>query len=334
MSTVAQANYVVGTLAKEEVDPNVAETLSETADGLNTYIGDGDAPPPTPFDFIFDGNNGRAAGNLAPQKRTTPNGRFRQGQFQCQGRGLGATYSASDTPPIEIFRMAKGAGYVWTYSATPTPQWTATPVPFSTVPTHLSLGQYAQGDLYLQHGVQSNVVWTAEGLGVPIWNFDWQGIAGSVANATMPVITLPTANILPPVASGVVITLGAWGDAVLRKISFNRNRQITGTRVAQNLAGGHAGLVASGFSPEWEIEIERPLRANFNPEALQASASSIAFGAQYGSTQFNRWKAGTAQGQIINVVPGNDGGIATVSFTVRGHSSTPSTNDAEYLLWN
>ncbi len=334
MPSVAQSNLVIGTVAKEEVDPNTAETLSVSADGLNTYIGDGDPQPPTPIEYIFDGNTGRSAGNLAPQRRTNPNGAFRQGQFQCQARGLGSTYSAVLTPPREVFRMLKAAGYDLTYSATPTPQWTATPTPFSTIPTHLTLGVYAQGDLYMQRGVQSNFSYAAEGLGVPTWTFDWQGIFTSVANAVMPVITLLASDVLPPVASGVTVNINGASGLVLRSVSFNRNRQIAAARVAQNVAGGHAGLVASSFSPEWEIEIERPLRSALNPESLQASATSIPFSVQYGATQFNRWQHSTAQGQIINVQPGNDGGIATVRFTVRGHASTPSTNDAESLLIN
>ena len=47
MPTAARLNQVIGVLAKEEVDPNVAETLSNTADACNVFIGDGDPPAPT-----------------------------------------------------------------------------------------------------------------------------------------------------------------------------------------------------------------------------------------------------------------------------------------------
>jgi hypothetical protein len=334
MPTAVRLNQIIGVLAKEEVDPNVAETLSNTADACNVFIGDGDPPAPTPIEYLFDGNIGRAAGNLAPQRRTTPNGRFRQGQFQCLPKGLGATYSASAFPPNEVHRWLKGAGYDATYSATPTPQWSYTPTPATSVPTHLTVRQFMQGSQYDQSGVQADFSYETQDLGVPIFSFDWRGIASAPADASLPALTIGAAGIIPPVASAIVLSANAVTTLTVRRVAFRRNRNVETARLAQNLAGGHAGFVAGGFSPEWEIEVERPARSVFDPEALQAAATSIAFSVQFGATQFNRWAHSTAQGQIINTQPGAEGALATVVFTVRGFSSTPSTNDSELLVFS
>ena len=334
MPTAARLNQIIGVLAKEEADPNVAETLSNTADACNVYIGDGDPPAPTPIEYVFDGSVGRAAGNLAPQRRTTPNGRFRQGQFQCLPKGLGTTYSVSAMPPNEVHRWLKGAGYDATYSATPTQQWSYTPTPATTPATHLTVRQFMQGSQYDQAGVQADFSYETQGLGVPIFTFDWRGIASAPADQSLPALTIGAASVIPPVASAVIMSLNAVTTLTVRRVAFRRNRQTDTARVAQNLAGGHAGFIAGGFSPEWEIEVERPARALFDPEALHASATSIAFSVQFGATQFNRWTHSTAQGQVVNVQPGAEGGLATVVLTVRGHSSTPSANDAELLVFN
>jgi hypothetical protein len=334
MPTAARLNQVIGVLAKEEVDPNVAETLSNTADACNVFIGDGDPPAPTPIEYVFDGNIGRAAGTLSPQRRTTPNGRFRQGQFQCLPKGLGATYSGSAFPPNEVHRFLKGAGYDATFSATPSPQWSYTPTSATSTPTHLTVRQFSQGSQYDQVGVQADFAYETQGLGVPIFTFDWRGIALTPTDQSLPALTIGAAGVIPPVASAVVLSANGVTSLTVRRVAFRRNRNVETARVAQNLAGGHAGFIAGGFSPEWEVEVERPARSAFDPEALHAAATSIVFSVQFGATQFNRWTHSTAQGQIISVQPANDAALATVTFTVRGFSSTPATNDSELLLFN
>ena len=334
MPTAARLNQIIGVLAKEEADPNVAETLSNTTDACNVYIGDGDPPTPTAVEYVFDGNIGRAAGNLAPQRRTTPNGRFRQGQFQCLPKGAGVLYSGSAFPPNEVHRWLKGAGYDGTYSATPTPQWSYTPTAATSTPTHLTVRQFSQGSQWDQSGVQADFSYETQGLGVPVFTFDWRGIASLPSDQSLPALTIGASTIIPPVASAVVLSANGVTSLTVRKVAFKRNRNVETARVAQNLAGGHAGFVAGAFSPEWEIEVERPARATFDPEALAAAATSIAFSVTFGSTQYNRWAHSTAQGQIINVQPASDSALATVTFTVRGFSSTPSTNDSELLLFN
>ena len=334
MPVPARLNQVIGILAKEEADYGTAETLSNTADACNVYIGDGDPPVPSPVDFVFDGNIGRAAGNLAPQRRTTPNGATRAGQFQCLPKGLGSLYSAVLLPPNEVHRWLKGAGYDATYSATPTPQWSYTPTPATSTPTHLSVRQFMQGSQWDLSGVQCDFSYETQGLGVPIFTFDWRGLHVAPVTQALPSLTIGAAAVIPPVAAGVVNSINGVSTLTIRRIAYRRNRNTETARLAQNLAGGHAGFVSGGFSPEWEVEIERPARATFDPEALRAAATSIAFSAQFGTTQYNRWTHSTAQGQIVNVQPGAEGALATVVLTIRGFSSTPSANDAELILFN
>jgi hypothetical protein len=334
MPSAAQFNQTIGVLAKVEADPNVAETLSNSADGCTPYIGDGDPEAPTPIEFVYDGNLGGAAGSLAPQRRTTPNGRFRAGQFRALPKGAGVAYSAIVFPPREVHRWLLGAGYTGTYSASPSHQWSYTPTATGTVPSHLTVRQFAQGTQYDQFGVQCDFSYETQGLGVPVFTFDWRGVASAPSDAALPAITYDATAVIPPVASAIVTSINAVTTLTVRKVAFKRNRSNNTARIAQNLSGGHAGFIFGRYSPEWEIEVERPARATFDPEALMAAATSIGFSVQFGATEFNRWTHSTVQGQIVNVQPGADGGLATVTLTVRGFASTPSANDAELIVFN
>lgn len=326
-------NQVVGLLVKQEATYGTAETLSNSADGVNLYIGEGEPAAPEAYEYVFDGSLGRAAGTLAPQKRTNPNGRFRAGQVQVLPKGLGATYSISDLPPREVHRMLVMAGFDWTYSATPTPQWTATPQAAGTL-IGSTVRQFSQGSQYDQAGVLADFSFEAQGLGAPIWSFDWRGLASLPADASLPSITYSVPGVIPPVASAVVGNIGAFTTATIRRVAFRLNRSVDNPRVAQNLAGGHGGFVPGGMAPELEIEIERPARATFDPEAERDAATSRAVDVTFGSTQYNRWKVAMPQAQLMTVTPGNEGPIATVTLVYRAFASTPSANDFLSFLFN
>ena len=334
MPVADRLNQVVGFLAKEESIYGTAETLSNSTDGLNPYIGDGDPAAPSAYEYVFDGALGRAAGSLAPQRRTTPNGRFRSGEIQALPKGFGSAYSAGVMPPNEVHRLLKGSGFDATYSATPTPQWTYTPTAHSTVPTSLTVRQFAQGSQFDMAGILCNWAFETQGLGVPVWTFSWKGIASLPADQSLPSITLQATSVIPPVASAVVGNIGAFSAATIRRVGFRLNRNIETARVAQNLSGGHAGFVAGGRAPELEIEIERPTRSTFDPESELSAATSRAVDVTFGSTQYNRWKIALPQAQLASVTPGAEGNLATVVLVYRAFASTPTANDDVAVTFN
>lgn len=330
---MSNLNQVIGLLMKEEATYGTPETLSNTADGINIFIGDVDPPAPSAYEYVFDGNLGRAASTLAPQRRTTPNGRFRSSEFQVQPKGLGTTYSAPAPPPRDVHRALRACGFDWTFSATPTPQWTATPTAAGTIVGH-TVRQFSQGSQYDVSGALGNLNFETQGLGVPIWTINWTALASLPSTQALPAITIEAPAVIAPVASAITCTIGAFTTATVRRVAFRQNRSIDNPRLAMNLAGGHAGFIPGGMAPELEIEIERPVRATFDPEALLASADSRAVTVQFGSTQFNRWNVSLPQAQLSAVTPGNEGPIATVTLVYRAHASTPTANDFVSFLFN
>lgn len=334
MSAVAVLNQVIGFLAKEEAVYGVAETLSNTADGVLPYLADGDPPPPEAVNYVFPGNIGRAPGTLAPARRAAPNGRFREGVFQTLFRGAGTAYSALVTPPAEVHRFLKAAGFDATFSATPTPRWIYTPTAAGTSFTSLTLRQFAQQAIYEQTGVICNWSFAANDLGVPIHDFAYAGLIGLPTDGALPAITYPSAGLLPPVASAVVETIGSWTGATIRSTSMQTQRSINAPRPAQNLAGGHAGFTPGGMGPQFTLVAERPTRVTFNPESIREAATSQLVSAQYGTVQYNRWTVEYPTAQLVNVTPQNDGPVATMEIVAQAHPSAPGLNDFMRIIFD
>lgn len=337
MPAVAKFNQVVGILAKEEAVYGTAETLADASDGCTPYIGDGDPPAPEKYEYVFDGGLGRAPGTLAPTKRTTPNGRFRQGQFQCLPKGIGSAYTTSAViPPREVHRFLKASGYDATFV---TDHWEYTPTAHGAGYTSLTLRQYSQGMQHDQVGVICDFSWEANGLGAPVWTFDWRGVASLPTDVSLPAVTYLGTAIIPPVASATLTTIGSFTAGMIRKVSYKRGRNVDAARIAQNLAGGHAGFVPGGAAPMMDIELERTAlvgspfhtSAGVDAEALMAAATSIAVDVTYTGGTNNAWKHAFAQAQLVGVTPGNDGPLATVTLSFAAHASTPALNDYEKI---
>jgi hypothetical protein len=170
---------------------------------------------------------------------------------------------------------------------------------------------------------------------VPIFTFDWRGIAGSLpTDVSLPALTHQATTVVPPIGPGMVANIGALSTAVVRRAAFRLNRSVDTARIQQNLAGGHAGFVPGGMAPELELEIERPTRAVYDAESVMSAGTSAAVDVTIGTTQYNRYKLTLPQAQLIAVAPGNDGALATVTLTYRAFATTPAANDFFSLLFN
>lgn len=328
-------NQVVGYLAKEEATYGTNIALSTSDDAATPFIGDGDPEPPTAYDHLFDGNLGRGGGTLLPVRRAPASGRSQAGQFRCLPKGLGSAYSASAMPPNEVHRFLKASGFDATYSGSPTPQWTYTPTAFGTTFTSLTLRQYLQASIYELSGVLCDFSFETQGVGVPILTFAFRGIGATAPTDTaLPALTHQATSVVPPIASAVLENIGSFTSATIRRVAFRMNRNLDTARPALNTTGGHAGFIPGNIAPELELEIERPARATYDPEATFLAGTSAAVDVTFGTTQYNRYKVTLPQAQLTQVTPGNDGALATVTLVYRGFATTPAANDAVSILFN
>jgi hypothetical protein len=334
--TLVRFNDRVSVVAKVQAAIGTAETLNAAQDACLPYVEDGGPAAPEPYEYVFDGKVGRGAAQMTGARRVSPTGRTRGGTFRCLPRGRGAAYTASVFPPNEIHRYMLASGFDATFSATPTPRIIYTPTAPDTYGAVLTVQQWAQGSQYTDRDVIANWSFAAEGLGAPVFSFDWRGVSTTLpVDAGFPSITVDAATVQPFPTVAVLGSLGAFSAAQIRRASFNSNRGIDGARVAQNAAGGHAGFVRNGLVPTFEIEIERPARATFDPEALRDSAALSALSYQVNPTvQYNRFTLLMPQAQVVNVQPGNDGAIPTVTITYEGAPSTPTANDTVSAVWD
>lgn len=329
-----------GVLAKEEASYGVAETLSNSLDACELYIGDGEQPDPDPLDYIYDGNGpGRVADTGAPAKMTAAAGPFRQVPFRTLLKGRGSLYSAVLTPPNAVHRWIKASGYDMTYSATPTPQWTASPTALNGSPTALTVRRFLHDRQHDDRGVFASLNYDSASqnpLGVLVADFsDALGIATVPTDQTIPTLTHDQFGIAPLVAGGMTVTFDGVTTLAVRRVSYKQNRKIGGPRHQVNIAGGNAGYVHQGASPEVEIEMERPAAATKDFETMRAAGTVIAASWAFNAAaQYNRFTHSFPQCQIMNVANSNADGMALVTVTLRPHVTAANLYDYESILFN
>lgn len=334
--TLVRFNDRLSFLGKIQAAIGTAETLSASTDALLPFVEDGGPAAPEALDYVVDGNTGRSASGLVANLRHAPTGLSRSGSFKCLPRGRGSAYSAAIFPPNEIHRFMLVSGFDATYSATPTPRILYTLTAPDSYGAVMTLEQWAQGSVYQQRDVIANWSFEASGIGLPLFSFDWKGVMTTLpTDASYPSLTIDAATVQPFPTVAVVGALGAFSGPQIRRASFNLNRQIDTARANQNITGGHAGFVRSGVNPTFEIEIERPARATFDPESIRSTAASQAISYQVNpGSQYNRFTLSLPTAQLVNVVPGNDGSIPTVTLTYEAKPSTRTANDAITVIWD
>lgn len=331
-------NHVMALLAKEQTNVDVAETLVAGSDGCDIYIGDGDPPAPEAVGVIFNGKatSGRGAGALAPRIAMPPNGHFRSGVYEQRLKGAGTAYSASVFPPNELHRWFKACGFDVSYTATPTPRHIYTPTPPNTASTVLTLEDYRQQDMQRLRNVLCTFEMESMDTGAVKVSYRYMGLAdAAAANTATPAPTITYHAVIPFEAVNFTVSIGAATGLVVRKFKLTQNRSYETARKAINLTGAHVSWVPGGMAPVLDMEIERPTRANYNPESIWRAGSTEAVALTLGQTQYNRWLINLPQAQHEKEpTPANDGPLALVNVSYGARVSTPYANDFLSLTAN
>lgn len=333
--TPAKLLHVLALLAKEETTYGSAIALTTTADGVQLQYKDRHQGAPMTFKYAYDGALGPSVGALGQVKRVSPSGYSIEGDLPTQCRPGGAAYSAVVVPSIH--RLLKAAGFDATVNTTASSEsWTYTPTQSTTTFTSLSLGLYTRGELWAIAGGIMGCKFDFANPAPPIFTFPTRGIATLPTDVAAPIVTYPLQAVQPPLASSIALTLGnLTTNAVVMSGSFDLQRNVDNPRVAVSAAGAHLGYTPGDRSPIVKIMLEAtaltgaPYTASaaFDPYNLRDKAPSFAFALKFGSTQYNRYTLNFPQAQVIDVVPNNNGPIATVELTIAGYNSTPTSAD-------
>ena len=318
--------FEVGWLGKIEATPDVAETLSTSADGLLPYIPDGGPDAPPSINYVFDGNIGRASGaSPIPSRRMPPAGRSHPVTIPTMFRGNSDEYTALKPPPNEVHVLLQAAGMT---AAFDTDSWKYTPTPLGNGFKRATIRRYNHGRIWNTRGTVFDLALEAQGLGAPITTFTGEGVMAALpADGALATISLPQELIFPALAQAVVGEIGDFafgGGEHLRSVSITGGRS-RNPRVAQNLAGGHGGFFLGYMDPVITVVMERTAAvltpfhtsSGIDAEALREAATAVPLSFQYGTVSTERYTVGSDHAQLANVSSSNENGIALVSLEFR-----------------
>lgn len=338
--TATKTRNAWGFMGKVETTYGTPIALAAGSDGILLA----DFPTPDFGQYLHDGSRGRTPGGPT-RVRVKQSGRFGNIKAPAEAIGGGAAYSASVFSSLHTLLRTGGLDPVGSFGAG-VEKWTFTP---ETGPTGLDAATfqaYVEGQMYQLYGAYSSFEITADGPGVPIWDFDLQGLADVETDAAIPTITsYPAATLLPPKAESIALTLGLFTAGVVRSFHFDAGREHGQARADLN-SGGHKGFTPGGRNPTLTVVVERVALATvgpwhtastINPKQLKETGTQIICSLAVGSVQYNRWKlfagspASAAQAQVVEVKDGEDGPAATWEITLEFKPSTLTAND-EYAI--
>lgn len=336
MPAPAKLLHVLGLLAKEESTYGTAIALATTSDGVQLQYSDNFIAAPFTIDYAFDGDLGPAVATLGNIKRVAPSGRSIKGDLPTRARPAGAAYSASVVPSIH--KLLKSAGFdAAATTTTSSEKWTYTPTAPGATFTSLTEELYTRGEKWPVVGVVSDLKIEFANPAPPIWTFMQQGILSAMpSDVTAPTITYPLQTVSPPLASSVALTLGNFtsANAVVMSGSFELRRTVH-PRVALSNSAAHLGFMPGDRSPIMKVVLEATAltttpytaAAAFDPYNLRDSGQNLAVTLAFGTTQYNRYSISMPQAQVIDVVPQNNGPIATVELTLAPYVTSVTASD-------
>lgn len=334
MGVPAKLVQVLALLGKEESSYGTAVAVTTTADGIQLQFENRDYPWVT-LDYAFDGDLGPSVGNLGTVLRAGPTGRSFTYDAPTRAKPAGAAYTASVVPSIHRLLKASGFDAALT-STTSAEKWTYTPTAPGTGYTSLTVELYGRGEKCHGIGVLSDWSMDFPNGAPPMHRFALRGyLNANISDVATPSVTYPLTTIQAPLASAVTLVIGSYTtNAVLYSGSFSLGREIQ-PRVALTGSGGHLGFVPRGRQPEMKLVVEASAlvgtpfhtSAGLDPYQLRDAATGIAVSAQFGTTQYNRYKVALNQAQLVNVVPTVVNGLACNELSFRGYTSTPVAAD-------
>lgn len=334
MPAPAKRVTILGLLAKPEVTYGTPITLAGASDGILLQYTDRNVGAPATIEYAYDGSLGPSVGSGAQMRRVSPSGRAFKADLPFRMKGAGVAYSASVTPPHHSLLKAAGFDAVGTFTAG-TEKWVYTPTPEGSAYTSLSCEMYGRGEKWAASGVIGDLSMDFSDQQPPVWTFGARGIASLPVDASVPAITYPALSLLPPLASGVTVTIGSFLTATVLSGSFAFGRGVDNARVPISGAASHLGFVPSGRNPIFKTTIEATAfvgtpfhtSSGLDPYSLREAATAIAFALQFGSVQYNKFKLETTAAQLIDVVPNNNGPVAGVELSWLLSASTAVAND-------
>lgn len=280
-----------------------------------------------PSEYAYDGARPMPPGTYGTQRRVGPSGRTVNFPVTTVAKGNGSGYAAVGDRVPNVHTLLEASGLSGSLSAA---TWSFTPTPQETAFTSAGLRMYSRGEVRNVSGAYCNFTIAADSAAPPLWTFETQGTLSLPTDVALPEFTYQAEAVLPPKAENIQLDLnfgGSWTGAKVRGFEFNFQREIS-PRLDLNATTGHAGFALARRAPLLNVTIEAEALSTFNPESIWNSATNGSVQMTIGSAANNIWELIMSNAQIISVVPGEDGPVATWELQIAGYcSDSVSDND-------
>jgi hypothetical protein len=308
-----------GLMTREEVGGyGVFPSLSVSTDGTQVA----EAPVLT-MAFLDDGDRPNAQGTLDRQRKSPPSGRTATLPAVMEAKGTGgAVYSASVVPP-DVHPYLKASGWLATFSASPTPNWTYSLNQAITGLTSLGFAAFAGGERYNVRGAFGSMALAIESGVSARFTFTVTGILDTPTDDTISTtIVYPSLAIVPPKCEAIGMTIGNFAVPKILRASLDMARTVTPYRNL-NVAGG-VGINPGRRVPVWRVSLHKTqlvgapfhTTSGLNPYELVMPTDGsapplVSIGATIGTVQYSRFRISSPQCQVLSVTPSSDGSAAT-----------------------
>jgi hypothetical protein len=273
-------------------------------DGMLPFLGD-EIPNFDQVDALYDGKKGRSGSSDGMRADATPNGFSQAISHRVVLRGrAGSTYSALIRPPREVDLALRLSGFVATYSATPSPNWTYTRYTGSALDNTIgTLDVWAKSRRYRFTDVCGDLTYEAPDAGEIIANPQFMGLPVPPVTATIPtdltgsLAGYDAPTLATPVAAGATFELGDFTAGRVRSLSYASNSDRGEGRLRQNVAGAHLGWVYGMFGQQFTVLMEETAlvgspghtSGGINADRLWREKPIFDFSVRYGTVSGNRF---------------------------------------------
>ncbi len=242
-----------------------------------------------------------------------PAGRYAKVSLTVAMKGAGVAYAAGVRPEVDVLLRAAGFGAVFS-GAAGTEQYAYTPIPDNH--ESATLYAYAAGTLFKLVGCHAKMTLSAIAARIGFAKFEvWGQLVEDPSDVALPAITYPRRAVLPPVAAAAALLLDGFGPA-WKSFEFNMNTEIPNAPRG-NAPGGHGGYEIVDYAPDFNVQIDSPTKAAFNPWTRQASGSEFAWSLAVGAVKYNRWRVLGSNGRVTKVPPQDDNGFAMINLGIQ-----------------
>ena len=242
-----------------------------------------------------------------------PAGRYGKVTLTAALKGAGVAYAGGVRPEIDVLLRAAGlAGVV--SGGVGAEQVAYTPVTDELESATLHV--YAAGSLFKLVGSRGKLSISAIAARIGFAKFEiWGRLIEGPSDAALPAIVYPRRAIRPPVAASAALLLDGYGPS-WKSFEFNTTTDVQ-ARPRGNAPGGHAGYEIVDYAPEFSTQIDSPVKAAFDPWALEAAGTEFPWSLAVGAVQYNHWYLEGSNGRVTKVPPQEDSGFAMINLGIQ-----------------